>query len=156
MDPLTASIITILGKYALDKGLELGKHVGPKALELAKEIGETVIGRFRKDPVTEVIAQEFEKKPDVYAAPMADSLQEIIQLDPNFKAVLEELVQQYDELATQYSKATGTTYHSVLKGSGAIAQGEGAVAAGKGGIAIGGNVEGGVTVGDKENRTASK
>ena len=35
MNPLTLSIVVILGKYALDKGLELGKEVGPQALDAA-------------------------------------------------------------------------------------------------------------------------
>ena len=61
MEPLTATIIVVLGKYALDKGLELGKEVGPKALETAKEMFTTVLDRLRKDPTGKVVADQYEK-----------------------------------------------------------------------------------------------
>ena len=55
LDPLTASIVVILGKYALDKGLELGKEVGPQALDAAAKMFKLVLERIGK------------KKPEVMA-----------------------------------------------------------------------------------------
>ena len=59
MDPLTMSVVVILGKYALDKGLELGREVGPQALQVAKEMLELVLNRIgKKRPETAADAQQ--------------------------------------------------------------------------------------------------
>lgn len=147
MDPLSASITIILGKYALDKGAELAKEAGPAALEKARDIVTTALGRLRKDPAGEFVAKGFEKSPQGYQEPLQEKLAEIIEADPDFAAKLETLLEAYETAAQEHAAATGATYQASLEGSGAIAQGEGAVAAGKGGVAVGGNVEGGVRLG---------
>ena len=45
MDPITTSIVMVLGKYALDKGGELAQEVGPQALEAAKEMFSLALNR---------------------------------------------------------------------------------------------------------------
>jgi hypothetical protein len=53
MDPLTVSVVTLLGKYALDKGAALGKAVGPQALETARSMFGMVVAKVRQtDPRT--------------------------------------------------------------------------------------------------------
>jgi len=51
------------------------------------------------------------------------------------------------DLLKEAGQLERATYNAYMSGSGAIAQGSGAVAAGQGGIAVGGNVEGGISVG---------
>jgi hypothetical protein len=143
MDPIITPIVLILGKYALDKGVELGKEVGPKALETAREMFGLTLDHLRKNPKGEVIASEFEKDPDTYQKPMEKVLAETAQADPDFVAQLKDLLAKYEEAAKEHAAATGTTYQATLKGSGAIAQG-GSVAAGAGGVAVGGDVKGGI------------
>ena len=145
MDPIITPIALILGKYALDKGVELGKEVGPKALETAKEMFGLALDRLRKNPKGEVIAGEFEKDPDTYQKPVEKALADEISADPEFAALLEGLLAEYNAAAEEY--AASTSYKATVKGSGAIAQGEGAVAAGAGGVAVGGSVQGGINIG---------
>jgi hypothetical protein len=145
MDPITVSVVTILGRYALDKGTELGKAVGPKALDTAKEMFEMVLERVRKvDPRT---ADKFPENPEGYQVPMKDVLQETVESDPDFAAELRALVEDYEEAAKAHAAASGTSYSATLQGSGAIAQGEGATAASGGSVAVGGNVGGNVSTG---------
>lgn len=151
MDPITISIVIILGKYALDKGVELGKEVGPKALETAKEMFTLVLDHLRRDPKGEVIAGEFEQDPQTYQKPVEKALAEATQADADLATKLEALLEKYEAAAMEHAATTGTRYQATLIGSGAIAQGPGAVAAGAGGVAVGGNVKGGVhTSGRKE------
>jgi len=142
MDPITISIVTILGKYALDKASELGKEVGPTALEAAKEMFGMVLERAKKvDPRT---AQKYPENPEGYKAPLADVLDEAVQADADLAAKLKALLAQYEEAAKEHAAATGASYQATVTGSGAIAHGAGAVAAGAGGVAVGGDVEGGI------------
>lgn len=141
MDPLTASVTIVLGKYALDKGAELAQEFGPTALEKAKELFVTALGKLRQDPAGEVIAAEFEKTPQVYQKPVEQKLDEAIKADPDFAARLKATLSEYEAAAEAYT--AGTTSRAVQTGSGGLAQ-DHSVAAGEGGIAIGGDVEGGV------------
>lgn len=143
MDPITSSIVIVLGKYALDKGAELATKVGPKALEAAKEMFQTVLERVKRtDPRT---VEKFPGNPEGYNAPLTDSLNEVMETDPDFAAQLKALLEQYEKEAQEHAAATGTSYQATVKGSGAIAQ-EGSVAAGEGGVAVGRDVHGGVNV----------
>jgi hypothetical protein len=125
IDPLTASIVVILGKYALDKGVELGKEVGPKALETGKEIFQLVLGRVKKvDPRT---AQKYSDNPEGYKVPLNDVLAELLQQEPDFAAKLKALVDQYEAEAKEYAAAAGVSYQANQTGDGLLVQGEGAV-----------------------------
>jgi len=143
MDPITVSVVTILGKYALDKGTELGKAVGPKALDTAKEMFGMVLERVRREaPRT---ARKFPEDPEGYKAPMMDVLQETREADPDFAAELRAMLEAYEERAQEHAAASGRSYQAALEGDGAIAQGEGATAAGKGATVVRGH---GNVVGD--------
>lgn len=143
MEPLTATIIVILGKYALDKGLELGKEVGPKALETATEMFKIVLERIaRKKPET---AAEYPDHPETYEQPLASAVEAEVQADADFAAQLQALLAQYEEAAKEHAAATGTVYKATVTGSGANAQ-DHSVAAGAGGVAVGRDVHGGVHI----------
>jgi hypothetical protein len=90
----------------------------------------------------ELLAEEPESKPHQEVAKMAlekAGVSQDAELAAQAKALLDLLKQ-----AGQLDRAT---YNAYVSGSGAIAQGPGAVAAGQGGIAVGGNVEGGISLG---------
>ncbi len=148
MEPLTASIVIILGKYALDKGLELGKEVGPKALETAKEMFTAVLDRLRKTPKGEVVAEGFEEDPKAYQKPVEKEIEKEMAADAEFKAQLEALLARFEELAKEHAAATGRTDRITQAGSGGLAV-DHSTAAGEGGIAVGRDVHGGVHVGGR-------
>jgi hypothetical protein len=154
MDPLTTSIVVILGKYALDKGVELGREAGPQALEAAKEMFALALERLRREPKGELIAGEFEKDPQTYQKPLEKALGAELQADPDFAAQLKALLARYEQ-AAQPSRRISTgggayvegdvhagtfigrdrvSHAAEVHGPGAIAQGPGAVAAGEGGV----------------------
>jgi hypothetical protein len=143
--------MTILGKYAVDKGAALGKQVGTAALEKAKEICLAALDRLRRDPAGKVVADEYEKAPDVYAKPLEQKLSQALDADPGLADQLQQMLAQYEEAAKQHAAATGTTYQATLTGTGSIAQGDGAAAATAtgGGIAIG-KVGGDLHIGKKD------
>jgi hypothetical protein len=121
MDPLIVSVVTILGKYALDKGVELGKAVGPQALETVRSMFGMVLAKVRKtDPRT---AEKFPENPEGYEAPMQDVLQETLEADPDFAEALKTHLETYQEAAKAYATASGTSYRASLAGDGAMAQG---------------------------------
>jgi len=141
MDPIVTPIVIILGKYVLDKGVELGTAIGPKALDTAKEMLQLVLERVgQKKPET---AAEFPKDPESYQKPMEKALEAEVQADPDFAEQLEELLAKYEQAEQEHAAATGKTYQATLSGKGALAQ-DHSVAASHSGIAVGGNVEGGI------------
>lgn len=148
MDPITTSIVIILGKYALDKGVELGKEVGPTALEKAKEMFGIVLEHVKG--VAPRTAQKFPENPEGYKAPLTDILDEAVQADADLAAKLKALLEEYEAAAKEHAAAMGTRYQAILTGSGAIAQGPGATAAGASGVAVGGDVQGRIHLGRKE------
>jgi hypothetical protein len=141
MEPLTASIVVILGKYALDKGVELGKEVGPQALDTAKEMFAAVLDRLRKDPKGEVIAGEYEKDPETYEKPVGKALDGEVQADAEFMTQLQALLARYEALAGAHAAATGGIYQAT-------------VTTGAGGVAVGRDVHGGVHLSGRPEREA--
>ncbi len=148
MDLIITPLMIILGKYALDKGVELGKEVGPKALDTAKEIFSLTLQHLRQDPKDKVIVDEFEKSPEVYEKPVEQKLTDALLADSDFAAKLNTLLSQYNEAAEAHKAITGIK----ITGTGAV--GDGAVAASGGSVAVGGNVEGGIhlTREDKDDK----
>jgi hypothetical protein len=98
MDPIVLPIVTILGKYAIDKGAELLKQAGPKVAELAGKLFEKVADRLRKDPGDAKNMQKFEQKPEDYKAAVADALNEQLK-DPAFHAEIQKLFDEYQKAA---------------------------------------------------------
>lgn len=139
-DPIAAAIVTILGKYVVDKGVELAKEVGPKAVAKAADLAKAAFARLRKEPKGEVVADGFEEDPETYQKPLEKELEAAVQADPDFAAELKALLAGYEEAAGSYKAS--------LTGSGAIAQGPGAKAVGEGGVIAEGDVAGSIVTGD--------
>lgn len=144
-------MVTILGKYAIDKGLgngaELAQEIGTKALDKAREMFTLVLDRLRRKPDGEFVSRKFEESPGDYEKPMQTEVSKELSADAEFAAQLKALMAEYEEALREHAAQAGENYKATLKGEGAIAQGPGAVAAGAGGIAVGGDVHGDVTTG---------
>ena len=121
-DPITASIMIVLGKYAIDKGVTLTKEVGPAAAKKAGELFQTALGRLRREPDKKVIADRFEEEPEKAALLLESDLQATAQEDDDFAAQIKELLTQYEAAAKAHA---GTSQTATVTGSGAIAQGSG-------------------------------
>jgi len=121
MDPVVASVIAILGKYVIDKGIELAKEIGPKAVEVTEKLFQKVAERFSQNPADSKNLERFEKKPEDYKAPVADALKEYLR-DPAFAAEIERLLAQYQAAAP--AAAPGTTTITQMAGDSAIQFGQ--------------------------------
>ncbi len=97
MDPLTTTIMTVLGKYAIDKGAALAKEVGQVAAEAAGKLFTKVMARLRADPGEAKNAERYEKDPRTFEAPVAAAVDEQIKADPNFAKELQHLVEQFKQ-----------------------------------------------------------
>jgi hypothetical protein len=146
-DPVTASIMVILGRYALDMGTELAREVGPAAARKAGELFRTALDYLRRDPAGQVVAEEFKQDPATYEKPVERKLKEAVQADGHLATQLQELLAQYQEAVQAHAAAAGTAYRGTVRGSGALAQGPGASAVGEGGVSVGGNVQGPIITG---------
>lgn len=94
MDPTVAAVIAIIGKYSIDKGVELLKEAGPKAVEVAEKLLQKVADSLRKNPGDIQNLERFKEKPDVYQAPVADAISEQMK-DTAFASEIEDLLKQY-------------------------------------------------------------
>jgi len=158
MDPLTSTIVTLLGKYAVDKGASLLKEAGQAAAEAAGKLFQKVMDRLKADPTEAKNAERFEQNPEGYQAPIADAVDEKVKSDPDFAAELKALLAEFEQAksaasvaATSAGSGAAAAGGGVAAGEGGIAAGAGAAAAGAGGVAaainIGGSAGGGISVG---------
>jgi len=138
MDPLTSAVVAVIGKYAVDKGATLLKEAGQAAVEAAAKLFEKVIGRLRADPAEAKNAERFEKNPDEFKAPVAASVEEKMQAEPDFAAEIKKLFEEFQRAAG----AAGVS--QVSTGSTATAS-QGSTAVGS--IQVGGDVAGGINIG---------
>ena len=106
MDPLTASVVIILGKYAIDKGASLAKEAGPKAVELAGQLFVTVMSRLRESEKTKRYADDYEADPETFEKPVAKALDAEVQADPGFAAKLRDLLSRYEGVAATSPAST--------------------------------------------------
>jgi hypothetical protein len=146
MEPVTTMILTALVAGAV----AATKDVAAQAIKDAYEgLKKLVVRRLGKKADVEGAMEGVEKRPDSEArkAVLAEELEttkaaEDAEIVDKAKALL--------ALLETEGVQTGISYQATVTGSGAVAQGEGAVAAGEGGVAIGGDVDGGVHIGDRE------
>ncbi len=143
MDPLTTVVIGILTKFATDEGAGIIKKAGQATADAAGKLFHGVMNKLKGDPRFGWIVDQFVKDPENYKAPVAAAVEEEIKADPKFAAELKALVETFEKA----QQAAGVTI--VNTGSGAVAT-QGGVAAGAGGVAVGGNVSGGIVMGNQQ------
>ena len=130
MDPLTTAVTTILGKYAIDKGVTLIKEAGQAAANVAAKLFERVIARLKASPDDKKNAEHFEQNPEGYKAPIADAIDEQMKSDPNFAAEIKQLLEEFERTRISVTTTTVTASH--------------------GSVAVGGSVGGSINVNNQE------
>ncbi len=148
MDPVTLIVTALVTGAAA-----AAKDVSVQAVkEGYAELKALIVSRFgHKADVANAVAQ-VEQKPD--SESRQGVLREELQTAGADKD--DELLQQvklFLQVLEKNGIQTGLSYTATSIGSGAIAQGQGAVAAGAGGVAVGGNVEGGIIIGNNNQVT---
>ena len=97
MDPLTTTIVTILGKYAADAGKTLVQQAGKAVGDVAGNLFGKVMSKLKDDPRFAWLADSFEKNPEGYQAPIADAVEAKVKSDPDFVAEMKALLEQFDK-----------------------------------------------------------
>ncbi len=125
-----------------EKGAEvIGQHLGAAAWETAKALWHKLRPAVEASPTAAAAVQDLAAAPEDADAQGAlrVQLRKLLAADTDLLAGL-----------VQVLEAAGhpQEYQATVIGGGAIAQGPGAVAAGQGGVAVGGNVQGGVRIGE--------
>jgi hypothetical protein len=127
MDAVTAAVMTILGKCAIDAGAALAREVGPAARETAEKLYGKVLHYLRQKPASQAIADGYEKNPTGYKVPLQDQVETAVQADDSFKQAVAELVSQFEA----QRRAFQATIRVNVEGGGAAAVGEGATSLGE-------------------------
>ena len=138
MDPLTMTIMTILGRYAIDKGVELAQDVGQAAAEVAGKLFVKVMAKLKADPGEAKNAERYEKDPKTFEAPVAAAVDEQIKADPNFAKELQQLVEQFKQAGGASLVASNITATASQGGTTV------------GAFQVGGNVSGDVQIGGSQ------
>jgi hypothetical protein len=146
MEPITTAIITILGKYAIDKGATLIKEAGQAAAEVAAKLFDKVLNRLKADPAEAKNAERFEQNPEGYKAPLADAVDDKLKTDPAFAAELKKLLEEFE----QARSAAG--FSGAIATQGSVAAGAAGAAASSGGVAVAGDVHGSISVDNRRTQ----
>ncbi len=142
MESLTAGLMVVLGKYAMDKGIELTEKYGPVVAKKARILVLTVLDKLRKTGNGAFVADNYQKDPIVYEKPMETELTKLIAQDSTFASKLEQLLKDYHSAIDAVQPTT-----TISGDRNVVTQGEGNTVATNHSIAIDGNVEGNVYLG---------
>jgi len=153
MDPLTTAVTTLLGQYAIDKGVTLIKEAGQAAANVAAKLFEKVLARLKADPAEAKNADRFEQNPAGYAAPLADAVDEKLKSDPNFAAEIRQLLAEFEGARVIHGDVIDQSGSGAIATNGGVAAGAGGAAASGGSIAIVGTVSGQVSVSSDQTTT---
>ncbi len=135
MEPLTGMIMTVLGQYAIDKGVALAEKAGKAAVEAAGKLFTKVMEKLKADPAEAKNAERYEKDPKTFEAAVAVAVDEKIKTDQQFANELQQLVDQFRQAGGTVQVASGNTATA--------SQGGVAVS----GFQVGGNLTGDVQIG---------
>jgi hypothetical protein len=141
MDPLTTTVMIVLGKYAIDKGAGLIQEAGKAAADVAGKLFAKVMEKLKADPGEAKNAERYEKDPKTFEAPVAAAVAEKIKADPNFAQELQQLVEQFKQAGGASLVASQITATA--------SQGGTAVGA----FQVGGNLSGNVQIGGTSTPT---
>ena len=142
IDPLTILVVDILGKYVVDKGATLVKEAGQSAAQAASQLFGKAMARLKADPAEARNAERFEQNPEGYRIPVAEAIAEKVKNDSDFAAQLTALLEDYKKAIITVDTSNVNTNVSATQGS---------AAAGKGGVAVVGNVQGGISISNRQS-----
>lgn len=146
-DPI-ALLVSVLAAGAAVAGKEVVSQAVKDAYNGLKAL---IVSKYESKPNVGASLQILEAKPD--SADIQGVVEKALQEAGADRD--EEIRTKVDELRTKLEQENllpKIVYKGKVEGSGALAQGERAVAAGASGIAVGGNLEGGATVGKKPDQ----
>jgi len=135
-------VVDILGKYVIDKGATLLKETGHSAAQAASQLFEKAMARLKADPAEARNAERFEQNPEGYRTPVAEAIAEKVKNDSDFAAQLTALLEDYKKAIITVDTSNVNTNVSATQGS---------AAAGKGGVAVAGNVQGGISISNRQS-----
>lgn len=93
MDPIIVGLVVVLGKYALDKAVEVAPVVGAVAIDALSRTFEFVTRALSAGGEREAtIVDEFTNDPNTYEKPFAMILQAEIERNPQFAQRVSELI----------------------------------------------------------------
>lgn len=96
MEPLTAGLMMILGKHALDRAAEIIPVVGAEAARIVRLLYDLVTGEISTKGIKEkVIAEGFSSDPETYEKPFAKLLEEEMNSSPAFANRVRALMDSY-------------------------------------------------------------
>lgn len=139
---LTASVLMVLGKYALKQGAEIVGEVSKEAIALAVELLRVVRAHFKAqtgEKAQKALAN-YVDDPEDYQAVFEKYLKQQLEANEAFRQEVVTLLEHFQTSAPEAGISI------VVSGSGAVAT-QGGVAAGEGGVAVKGDVEGGIQIG---------
>jgi hypothetical protein len=146
MDPLTLAdtAVTFLAPYLVKAGEKAAEEVGKKLPDLPGKIWHAIIASFKGKPAAEEAIKDFVAQPEDEdnRAAFRKELRKALEAEPAFAR---ELLALIENAQRQGSDSV------IVTGSGAAAI-RGGVAAGAGGVAVGGDVQGGITLGGSEQK----
>jgi hypothetical protein len=140
IEAVAASSVSILVPYLVEAGKAVAKKAGEATWAKVESIYDTIRRKFQGDPISEEALNDLVTNPmnEDNQAVLRKTLRKAMEADKDFLSELTKLVTD--------ARPGGI----VVSGSGAVATSHG-VGAGAGGIAVGGNVEGGIHMGNSEH-----
>jgi hypothetical protein len=146
IDPVTlaGTAVTFLASYLVKGSEKAAEEAGRRLPDLPGKIWHAIIASFRGKPAAEEAIKDFIAQPedeDNWAA-FRKELRKALEAEPTFAQELGALL---DNVRRQGDDSI------IVTGSGAAAT-RGSIAAGAGGVAVGGDVQGGITLGGSEQK----
>jgi hypothetical protein len=158
MDPITfataaslaASAWKLLAPFAQKMAGKLSEKAGEALPEVTGKVWDAVKEKLESHPETKSLPADLSKTPDdpMVQGAFQYQLKKLLENDAAFARQLDGLIKQAGKQSTSISVK--------VEGDGAAAVGDGAQAVGAGGILIGGNVSGGITMGDQREKKDKK
>jgi hypothetical protein len=146
MDPLTlaGTAVTLLAPYLVKAGEKAAEEVGKRLPDVPGRIWHAISARFKGKPAAEEAIKDFVAQPEDEdnRAAFRKELRKALEAEPAFAQELGALLENAQRQGSD---------SVIVTGSGAAAT-RGGVAAGAGGVSVGGDVQGGITLGGSQQK----
>jgi hypothetical protein len=144
LSTLATAATAFLSPYLVKAGEKAAETVGEKLPEVAGKVWNAIMATFKGKPAAEEASKDLVANPEDEdnRAAFHKELRKVLEADPALAIELTRLLE----------KAQRESSESIIQtGSGAVAT-KGGVAAGASGVAVGGDVQGGITLGGSEKK----